>query len=106
MKISKNQATSEDWDKTKSWNYKLTHLSPYQSVVYAEITDDHGKVHTNDIERIYYIIDGSGEFVIADVVTTVIAGDVFTIPPQTIYNYHSINNSVLKVVLIMELWDN
>lgn len=106
MKITSTQAIREDWDQTKSWNYKLKHLSPYQSIVYAEVTDDHGEVHTNDIERIYYIIDGAGEFVIGDEITKVEKGDVFTVPAHTIYNYHSLPDLTLKVLLIMELWDN
>lgn len=52
MKITQDQAVRQDWDQTKSWNYKLTHIKPYQSVVYAEITNDHGEVHTNEVERI------------------------------------------------------
>lgn len=106
MKITQQQSVRHDWDETKSWNYKLTHLNPYQSIVYAEITNDHGEVHTNDIERIYYIIDGDGEFVIGNEVTKVAKGDVFTVPPKTVYNYHSLPNQTLKVLLIMELWDN
>jgi len=106
MKISSDQAIRQDWDQTKSWNYKLKHISPYQSVVYAEITNDHGEVKTNDIERIYYIIDGEGEFVIANEITPVRKGDVFTIPPHTTYNYHALPNSTLKIILMMELWDN
>jgi mannose-6-phosphate isomerase-like protein (cupin superfamily) len=106
MKIEQAQSVRHDWDKVKSWNYKLKHLSPYQSVVYAEITDDHGEVNTNDVERIYYIVDGKGEFVIGQEITGVAKDDVFTVPPHTIYNYHSLPGNVLKVVLIMELWDN
>jgi len=106
MKITKSQSISQDWDQVKSWNYKLKHLTPYQSIVYAEIFNDHGEVHTNDVERIYYIIDGEGEFEYNKQIITVCKGDVITIPPKTIYNYHSSNNSILKVVLMMELWEN
>jgi len=106
MKITQQQSIRQDWDQTKSWNYKLKHLNPYQSIVYAEITNDHGEVHTNEIERIYYIVDGKGEFVINNKITSVQAGDVFTIPPKTVYNYHALPGQTLKVVLIMDLWDN
>jgi mannose-6-phosphate isomerase-like protein (cupin superfamily) len=106
MKITQAQSIRHDWDKTKSWNYKLRHLSPYQSIVYAEITDNHGEVNTSDVERLYYIVEGEGEFVIGKEITKVVKGDVFTVAPHTVYNYHSLPGSVLKVVLIMELWDN
>ncbi len=106
MKITQHQSTRQDWDQTKSWNYKLKNLSPYQSVVYAEIQNDHGEVHSNDIERIYYIIDGEGEFVYNSETISVIKGDVITIPPRTTYNYHATKKSTLKIILLMELWDN
>lgn len=106
MKITQQQSVREDWDETKSWNYKLKHLDKYQSIVYAEVTNDHSEVSTKDIERIYYIIEGQGEFVIGNEVSKVIKGDVFTVPPKTVYNYHSLPNQKLKVLLIMELWDN
>lgn len=106
MKITQDQSTRQDWDQVKSWNYKLKHLLPYQSIVYAEIQNDHGEVRTNDLERIYYIIDGEGEFEYGEETISVAKGDVITIPPKTVYNYHSTKNSILKVILIMELWDN
>ncbi len=106
MKITQQQSITQDWDQTKSWNYKLTHLNPYQSVVYAEIQEDHGAVHTNEIERIYFIIDGTGEFEYNNETISVSKGDVVTVPPKTNYNYHATKKSTLKVLLLMELWDN
>ena len=106
MKITQQQSIREDWDRVKSWNYKLKHLMPYQSVVYAEIQEDHGAVHTNETERIYFIIDGVGEFVYNNETISVTKGDIITIPPKTNYNYHSTKKSTLKIILFMELWDN
>lgn len=106
MKITQNQAVREDWDAVKSWNYKLPHLSPKMSVVYAELKGDHGAVHTEGLERIYYVIEGQGEFTIGGTTVIVNAGDVITIPPKTEYGYKPINGTKLKVVLLMELWDN
>ena len=106
MKITQDQSIRQDWDQTKSWNYKLKHVNCYQSVVYAEVVNDHGEVHTNDVERIYYIVDGEGEFVIGKDLTKVAKGDVFTIPPHPVYNYHSLPGQTLRVLLLMELWDN
>ena len=106
MKITQQQSVRQDWDQTKSWNYKLKHFFPYQSVVYAEIQNDHGEVHTNNVERIYYIISGEGQFILSDETIDVSKGDVLTIPSKTTYNYHATKDSTLKVVLLMELWDN
>ena len=106
MKISKQMAIRQDWDKVKSWNYQLRQIDKYQSVVYAEIEASHGEVSTNNLERIYYIIDGEGEFDINGNISVVIKGDVITVPANTKYNYRSLNNTILKIVLFMELWDN
>lgn len=106
MKISRSQSKRHDWDKVRSWNYKLTGLSPKQSVVYAELEDDHGKVHTEGAERIYYILDGEGEFDINGEIVKVKKEDVITIPPRTNYDYKPINATILKILLVMELWDN
>ena len=105
MKIDKNQAIREDWDEVKSWNYKLLHLNPKMSVVYAELEGDHGLVHTNDLERVYYIIEGQGEFTFNNEKILVDTGSVITIPPKTEYDYKPISEK-LKVVMFMDLWDN
>lgn len=106
MKISKQDAKRQDWDKVRSWNYKLRHLEKYQSVIYAELDGDHGEVATNDVERVYFILEGEGEFDIAGEITQVKQNDVITVPPHTKFNYRPINNKTLKILLFMELWDN
>lgn len=76
------------------------------SVVYAELEGDHGQVHTEDLERIYYIIEGQGEFNIGEEKINVSTGDVITIPPKTEYNYRPTNGLKLKVIMFMDLWEN
>jgi len=88
----------------KSWNYKLKNLN--KSVVYAEIVGEHGETETTDVERIYYIVGGRGEFEYLNKKFAVDEGDVITIPVKTKYNYWSKDQTVLKIVLIMEIWDN
>lgn len=106
MKITKQQSTKQNWDKVRSWNYKITDTIVKQSVVYAELDGDHGEVQTLDSERIYYILSGKGEFEYGSKVVKVEKDDVVTIPPNTTYNYHPLGNETLKVLLFMELWNN
>lgn len=106
MKISSSQAIRQDWDKVKSWNYKLTNISPKMSVVYAELEGDHGEVKTKDIERVYYILDGKGEFIFGGKTIKVQKSDVIIVPPKTTYDYRPLENTVLKVLMFMDLWDN
>ena len=106
MKITKDQAIRQDWDEVKSWNYKIGNVSPKMSVVYAELEGDHGEVVSKEFERIYYILEGVGEFVIDCQKVSVNKEDVITIPPNTTYDYRPLENSKMKVLLFMELWDN
>lgn len=106
MKITTKQAIRQDWDKVRSWNYKLRHLPSYQSVVYAELDGIHGQVHTNDLERVYYIIDGEGEFIFDNQSISVKKGDIITVPSHTVYDYKPVGKKTLKILLFMELWDN
>jgi mannose-6-phosphate isomerase-like protein (cupin superfamily) len=106
MKIGLNEAKRQDWDQVKSWNYKLKHIKDYQSVVYAELDGDHGEVHTNDLERIYFIVSGKGEFKFNNQIFVAKKGDVITVPPKTKYNYKPLGKKSLKILLFMELWDN
>lgn len=106
MQIEKINSIKKDWDKVKSFNYKLPHLNPPKSVVYAEIEGEHGEVTTRDSEWIYYIIEGSGIFTIAGKDFEVNSGDVVTIPANTSYNYKALGNGKLKVVMFIDLWDN
>ncbi len=107
MKISQSQATPSSWNHVKSWNYKLKGLNEkYQSVVLAELDGDHGAVDSTDLERVYFIIDGTGEFIINNEVTPVEAGDVITVPGNVNYDYKPTPGTKIKVLLFMELWDN
>jgi len=106
MKVSKEKAIKEDWENVKSLNYKLGKLqSKYQSIVYAKLSGKHGTVSTKDIERIYYIISGEGEFEIEGQITRVKQGDVLAIPPMKKYDYWPVAGK-LEILLFMELWDN
>ena len=104
MYIQHDDSKREDWDQVKSWNYKLPHLE--KSVVYAEIIGEHGEVSTKTSEWIYFIIEGSGEFTIDGIKTTVNSQDVITVPANTKYNYRSLTDTPLKVVMFIDIWDN
>lgn len=106
MYISKDNSKREDWDKVKSWNYKLPHLSPKMSVVYAEVEGEHGEVTTRESDWVYYIIEGNGKFIINGETTKVSSGDVITVPAKTPFNYMTNESNVLKVVMFIDLWDN
>jgi mannose-6-phosphate isomerase-like protein (cupin superfamily) len=106
IKISKDQAVRSDWHKMKSLNWKFPTIRGGTSVVVAEFEGPHGKVRTKkDRERIYYILEGTGEFEIEEEKLPVQEGDVVAIPPGTWYNYWP-TRGTLKVLLVMDLWNS
>lgn len=104
-KFTPEEASKFKWDGVKGLNYKLLELLPRKSVLYAELVKDHGIVSTKDAERVYYILEGEGEFVIANDKISTKKGDVIVVPPKTKYDYKPVSK-VLKVLLFMEYWDS
>jgi len=105
VKISKQQAVNSDWEHVRTWNYKIKSSKENKSIVIAELEGEHGEVHTNENDRIYYILDGEGEFQINGENIKVSKEDLVIIPPNTNYNYWAIEGKILKVILFMELWE-
>ncbi len=69
------------------------------SVAYFEVTEAHGKVKTTLSDRIYFILDGEGEFVIDGKKVQVRKTDVVIIPKNTPYDYRA-KKSILKLFLV------
>ena len=103
-KLSKNDAVRHDTEALKGWYYQLPDVDSGRSVIYAEVSGDHGQRIIGDRPRIYYIIDGEGEFSINGEKTTAVQGDVIVIPPYATYSYHA-TKPILKLLLIMDLLD-
>lgn len=87
-----------------AFNYALPDINGGSSVIYAELTGVHGERTIADRARIYYVIEGAGEFVVNGNKIVVGAGDVIPIPPHATYNYWPIKG-ILKCLLFMELLD-
>lgn len=104
-KISKKESVPYGRAGVSAFNYSLPDVNEGSSVIYAELTGIHGERTIGDRSRIYYILDGSGEYVINGEKFFVEPGDVVTIPPHATYNYWPTQNTTLKCVLFMELLD-
>jgi len=103
-KLSQNEAIRHETDALVGWYYQLPEIDGGRSVIYAEVTGDHGQRIVGDHPRIYFIIDGEGEFNVNGEVMAAIPGDVITIPTHATYGYHA-TKPVLKVLLTMDLLD-
>lgn len=104
IKITSSDAFSHETNALKGWYYQLPKVEGGRSVIYAEVTGDHGQRVIGDHSRIYYIFEGEGEFTINHEVTVAKPGDVIVVPPHSTYSYFA-TKPVLKLLLVMELID-
>lgn len=86
------------------YNYQFPEVEQGTSIVYAELTGEHGERITTGRARIYYILSGEGTFIVAGEKITVSPEDVIVIPPKTKYNYWP-TKAPLKCLLVMEWFD-
>ena len=103
-KLTKNDAVKYGSEGVTAYNYPLPNIESGSSVVYAELTGEHGERTTGDRSRVYYILEGEGEFIVDREKVKVQSGDVVPLPPHTTYNYWP-TSPMLKVLLFMELLD-
>ncbi len=105
LKISRKEAVNYGRVGVDAYNYSLPNIEGGTSFIYAELTGEHGERTTTNRSRIYYITEGTGEFVVNGEKFKVEQGDVIPLQPHTTYNYWSDKGNTLKAVLVMELLD-
>jgi mannose-6-phosphate isomerase-like protein (cupin superfamily) len=103
-KLTINDAVRHDTAALKGWYYQLPEIEGGRSVIYAEVAGDHGERTIGDKPRIYFIIEGEGEFTVNGEKTAAVKGDLIVIPPLATYSYHAVK-PILKLVLFMDLID-
>ena len=103
-KIAQKDAYRHDTQAQKGWYYQFPDVEGGRSVIYSEVTGDHGQRVIGEKPRIYYIFAGEGEFTVNGETTIAVSGDVIIIPPFATYSYHA-TKPVLKLLLVMDLID-
>ena len=103
-KISAQEAFQHETEALKGWYYQLPEVDGGRSVIYAEVTGDHGQRVIGNHPRIYFIFEGEGEFTVNGEKTIGKKGDVIVIPPLATYSYFA-TKPVLKLLLVMDLID-
>lgn len=104
VKLSRKDAIKYGRVGVVGYNYQLPEVESGTSIVYAELTGEHGERVTTSRARIYYILSGEGTFIVAGEKITVFPEEVIVIPPNTKYNYWP-TKSPLKCLLVMEWFD-
>ncbi len=99
MKYLLKNARQFGWEGLKGWAYNSKEDFESASAAVFEVTGSHGKVKTTRSDRVYFVIEGTGEFVINDEVMPVEQHDVVIVPKNTPYNYRA-TNGTLKLFLV------
>ena len=99
MKFSLKNGHRFGWEGLKGWALNSKEDFENASAAYFEVTGSHGKVKTTRSDRIYFVLEGKGKFIINDEVVAVEKYDVIIVPKNTPYDYKS-TGGVLKLFLV------
>lgn len=99
MKFKLENAREFGWDGLKGKAYNTKEQFPPASAAYFEVTGRHGKTKTSSSDRIYYVIQGKGEFVLDGSPFSVEQTDVIIVPKNTPYDYRA-TEGVLRLFLV------
>lgn len=99
MKFELKNAHKFGWPGLKGWAFNSKEDFPGASAAYFEVTGKHGRVKTTSSDRIYFVIDGTGEFDIDGKIVSVGKTDVLIVPKNTPYDYKA-TSKVLKLFLV------
>lgn len=101
MKFTLPNASKFGWEGLKGCAYNSSDDFSRASAAYFEVTDKgHGKTKTTLSDRIYYVLEGCGEFVIDGEVEKVNTTDVIIVPKDTLYDYYADKGTVMKLFLV------
>lgn len=103
-KISTKDAIKYSREGLDGTYYQFPEINNGTTVSYAEFTGEHGERTIGERSRIYYILEGNGEFMVNDEKFDIEQGDTIAIPSNGKYNLWP-KSPVLKVLLFMELLD-
>lgn len=99
MKFTLKNAKQFGWDGLKGYAYNDSQDFTNASGAYFEVTASHGKVKTIKSDRVYYVLEGSGEFTIAGKTILVKATDMVIVPKNTEYDYKT-TSDIMKLFLV------
>ncbi len=99
MKFILKNARQFGWDGIKGFAYNDSKDFPNASGAYFEVTSSHGKVKTIKSDRVYYVLEGKGEFTIAGETVPVEKTDVVIVPKNTEYDYRA-TSGTMKLFLV------
>ncbi|MDO9028276.1 MAG: hypothetical protein Q7U68_05380 [Candidatus Roizmanbacteria bacterium] len=87
MKFTFKKAFHFNWPGLKGWAYNSKEDFANASAAVFEVQDHHGKIKTTRSDRVYYVLEGKGEFIIKQEIIAVESTDVIIVPKNTEYDY-------------------
>lgn len=87
MKFTLEKSHLIKWDGIKAHSYSSAEDFAHASAIVFDVNGNHGKVKSKSSDRVYYVISGSGKFIVKDQDFQVEATDVIIVPQNTPYDY-------------------
>ncbi|MGD0729061.1 MAG: hypothetical protein ABR981_03220 [Candidatus Micrarchaeaceae archaeon] len=87
MKFTLKNAYKFGWKGLEGKAYNSKDDFKNASVAFFKVNGEHGKIKTTLSDRVYYVTEGSGEFIINGKTIMVRKTDVIIVPKNTPYNY-------------------
>jgi mannose-6-phosphate isomerase-like protein (cupin superfamily) len=87
MKFTRDKARRFGWKGIDGWAYLSREDFPEMSCSYIIVTGRHGRTKSLTNNRIYFVIEGRGEFIINDKSIRVSAGEAVVVPKNTPYDF-------------------
>ena len=87
MKFNKENATRFGWNGIQGWALSSANDYAGMSTAYFEVDGSHGVRKSTLSDRAYYVLEGTGTFLVDEEKTPVVAGDVIIVPKNTWYDF-------------------
>ncbi len=98
--ISRAQAEHFTWEGINGWSYTTSEHSCQSKVTYFEIDNLRAQATNSNSDRFYYILGGSGYFVIEGDAKPVGPDDLVIIPTGVNFSYEPDKGETLKMLLL------
>ena len=99
LKFKLKNARKFGWKGLKGLSYSSKENFKRASAAIFEVTGSHGKVKSLVSDRVYFILEGKGEFTINGKKVLVEKNDVIIVPKNTPYDYRTLKGK-LKLFLV------
>jgi mannose-6-phosphate isomerase-like protein (cupin superfamily) len=96
MKMTKAEAARWAYGDLEGWSYGSKDTSPTATASVVHVNGRHGRGKTTVSDRLFYILEGTGEFEVGDRRFPVEATDIVVVPKDTPFDY----NGTLRLLVV------